>query len=432
MKPTFLPIVAICGSALGQGSLTPPASPAPVMKTLQEIWDKAALLESQNESQQQQIRILQQTNSEQSSLLGVLLDQTGVSLPWRITVVDSTGVVGSRSSLAHTPGGLPAISYYDASNADLKIAEFDGANWQTTTVDAAGTVGWTSSLAFSPGGRPAISYVSYSQVMGVKYAVFNGSTWDITTVTTGTPLEYDVGGKTSLAFSPSGQATICYESYDFSGTGGAINLAKLSGTTWVHEKVFPNLPGHVQSDWGFGPSPAFSPTGTLSISYTEYPDVPFISTLGYTTFNGSTWQEVTVDPAPGGVGIDSSLAFTPAGQPVISYYDAVNTALKCAVFNGVAWQLTTVDNAASVGQQSSLAFSPAGQPAISYLDATNGDLKYAAFDGSTWQTGTVDSAGSVGQSTSLDFTPGGQPGISYFDATRGDLKFAVRAPFTSP
>jgi hypothetical protein len=36
--------------------------------------------------------------------------------------VDSAGSVGGHTSLAFGPDGQPAISYYDASNGDLKFA----------------------------------------------------------------------------------------------------------------------------------------------------------------------------------------------------------------------------------------------------------------------------------------------------------------------
>jgi len=51
----------------------------------------------------------------------------------------------------------------------------------------------------------------------------------------------------------------------------------------------------------------------------------------------------------------------------------------------------------TVGLYTSLAFTPGGQPAISYYDDTNDNLKYAVFNGSTWTPSTVDSTGSVGQ-----------------------------------
>ena len=62
-----------------------------------------------------------------------------------------------------TPGPDPmcmdaaamAIGYYDATNADLKFATFNGSTWTLSTVDSTGDVGQNASLAFSPAGQPA-------------------------------------------------------------------------------------------------------------------------------------------------------------------------------------------------------------------------------------------------------------------------------------
>ena len=61
----------------------------------------------------------------------------------------------------------------------------------------------------------------------------------------------------------------------------------------------------------------------------------------------------------------------------IFFYDATNDDLKYAFRFGLTWFLSTVDSTGDVGRHTSLAFSPGGEPAISYYDSTIQDLKFA-------------------------------------------------------
>jgi hypothetical protein len=58
-----------------------------------------------------------------------------------------------------------------------------------------------------------------------------------------------------------------------------------------------------------------------------------------------------------------------------------------------------VDSTGDVGWSTSLALDSAGNPHISYFDAMNEDLKYARWTGSSWNIETVDSPGEVGHYT---------------------------------
>ena len=139
------------------------------MHSLQDIWDKIGVLETQNAGLQTQVTGLQTQNQSLTNLL-LSIGQTTGALPWSFATVDSAGLVGRSSSLAFTPGGQPAISYFDETNGDLNYAVFNGSTWTLSNVDNTGFVGSYPSLAFTPGGQPAISYLDDAND-NLKYAV---------------------------------------------------------------------------------------------------------------------------------------------------------------------------------------------------------------------------------------------------------------------
>ena len=65
------------------------------------------------------------------------------------------------------------------------------------------------------------------------------------------------------------------------------------------------------------------------------------------------------------------------------------TVLHYATGGSLPWSLTTVDSAGDVGMSTSLAIGPDGQPAISYYDNLNRDLKFARYNGNSWSVTTV-------------------------------------------
>jgi hypothetical protein len=88
-----------------------------------------------------------------------------------IQIVDSTGDVGQYSSLVLVPvrdprgqvtGQRPLVSYYDVTNGDLKVAycgdDFCSRGNAIQTLDSAGDVGQYTSLKWELGSDPTISY----------------------------------------------------------------------------------------------------------------------------------------------------------------------------------------------------------------------------------------------------------------------------------
>ena len=79
-------------------------------------------------------------------------------LSWNFQVVDSVDDVGMFSSLAVDNNQISHVSYYDATNGDLKYAVRQGGNWSSEVVDSVGDVGQYSSIALTVNGEPGISY----------------------------------------------------------------------------------------------------------------------------------------------------------------------------------------------------------------------------------------------------------------------------------
>jgi hypothetical protein len=86
-----------------------------------------------------------------------------------------------------------------------------------------------------------------------------------------------------------------------------------------------------------------------------------------------------------------------------------------------------IDNVTSdlVGNYNSIAIDPDdNNPAVAYFDAGNSQLMYAKWDGNDWDDKAVaDSAYGVGGSTSLAFDSSGNPSIAYYDFENQALKW---------
>jgi hypothetical protein len=74
-------------------------------------------------------------------------------------VVDMEGFVGEYASIILDRSGRPAISYYDSTNNDLKLAVRADANrWFTFRPDLVGVVGDHSRMILLPDGQFGIAY----------------------------------------------------------------------------------------------------------------------------------------------------------------------------------------------------------------------------------------------------------------------------------
>jgi uncharacterized Fe-S center protein len=78
------------------------------------------------------------------------------------TTIDATGSTGAYTSITIGADGLPVISYFDVTNGDLRVAHCTNPACTTfgtpTTIDANGSTGEYTSITIGADGFPAISY----------------------------------------------------------------------------------------------------------------------------------------------------------------------------------------------------------------------------------------------------------------------------------
>jgi hypothetical protein len=329
---------------------------------------------------------------------------------WNIKIVDPDATFFTSTST--NSNGYPAVSY--SGKAGLKYASWNGSTWNIQIVDKDGGGG---SLALDSKGNPHISYSVPTDFKVVdmwgmirngttlKYAYWTGSEWSIQTVD---PAK-DNGWYNSISLDHNGNPHISYSHFN-----DTLKYAYWNGLEWKIQIVDPGT--------CYYPSIAMDPKGNPRISY-----FGGFFNLRYASLNGTVWSIQTVDPIKD-VGYGTSLALDSQGNPNISYWDGSNEDLKYAQFNNSAWTIQTVDSKGAVGLYSSIVVDSSGKPSISYWDKSNGDLKYAAWTGSNWSLQRVDSNGTTGLDTSIALDSDGNPQIGYRDWTDGSLKYASVNP----
>jgi hypothetical protein len=146
-------------------------------------------------------------------------------------VVDFTDDVGDFTSIAIGVDGNPVISYYDETNADLKVAACStttcAGTTSITTVDAVDDVGAYSSLTIGTTGVPIIAYVDRTNMVA-KVAVCASST-----CAGGSPsfttLGFTLNGVGSIALDATGRPAVSY----WGGANSDLQYAVLSRTSWT-------------------------------------------------------------------------------------------------------------------------------------------------------------------------------------------------------
>ncbi|WKZ83494.1 MAG: cell wall-binding repeat-containing protein [Acidimicrobiia bacterium] len=353
---------------------------------------------------------------------------------WSTQTVDSTGSVGTYTSLALDAFGNPVVSYYDVIDGNLKVAHCDdpacsGGGESVRTVASTGDVGRFTSLALDASGFPVISYLDYTNG-DLKLAHCNDPNCDgVGESIVSVDLGGYVGEYTSLVLDASGFPVIAY--YDSSNEN--LKLVHCNDVNCAGGDETPQTVDTAGAS-GYFISLVLDASGFPVISYHDL-DAATLKVAHCNDANCAPGGESiqTVDSSSA-VGWYTSLALDRSGYPVISYYDISNTALKVAHCNDAncapgGESIETVDSAGDVGAFSSLVLDAAGNPMVAYYYSSGSDLRLVSCNdpncaGADEKQISPDSAGSVGAHLSMVLDRAGNPVISYYDGTNARLKVA--------
>ncbi|MBI5740972.1 MAG: hypothetical protein HZA16_09640 [Nitrospirae bacterium] len=352
--------------------------------------------------------------------------------------VDSAGDVGRDTSMTIGTDGLPVVSYYDATNYNLKVVKCGNAscssgNTITPNIDTDyGEVGWYTSISIGTDGLPVISYLNVMETDLRVAKCGNASCSSGNTLYTVDPgvdswFGSGAGIASSITIGTDGRPIISY--YDtLDDLSVRLKVVKCGNASCSSGNTITIVDYYASNYGGANTSIAIGTDGLPIVAYLGS-GLKVVKCGNASCSSGNT---ITTMDSSGNVGYYTSITIGTDGLPVISYYDSTNYDLKVAKCGNASCSsgntITTVDSSGNVGLYTSITIGTDGLPIISYRYSSGGDLKIAKCGNVSCSYGntiiTVDSAVDVGLYTSITIGTDGLPVIAYFDDTFDDLKVA--------
>jgi len=341
---------------------------------------------------------------------------------FNLAALDTQDQVGMEPAIILGSDGLGLVSYYDATNGDLKVAHCSNAACSTAsiyTLDSPGDVGRYSSITI---GADNLGLISYFDATSKALKVAHCKDLLCSAADLYMPDPNVVAGFTSIAIGADGLGLISYfSSFTFGGgsTAGFLKIAHcdnlacsfVSRTTLDANENSETITALAIGSDGLGLITFFDQkTGKLKV-------------LHCTDLVCSSADQTEVD-----FGNFSSISIGADGLGLISYYEPTASDLKIAHCSNLACSVMSIvnlDSAGDVGRTSSITIDEDGLPIISYADSTHGDLKFARCNDPVCSSATIramDHAGSVGIGSSITTGSDRMTMIAYFDSINHDLK----------
>jgi hypothetical protein len=344
-----------------------------------------------------------------------------------IETPDFLADVGQWSSMALGVDGKPVVSYYDATNGNLKLLRCGDVNCSSgnlihapDTDNAANDTGALgTSLKLDSAGNPVVSYLDQNNI---ELEVMHCN--DPNCIGADESLETpDVGGfQSALALDAIGRPVIAHTGgfglrLVYCGTVNCDFANSVEGPLGLSGLYF----SIALDGLGRPVVTSMNPSGELTV-------------LHCNDANCAGGGESITVPTPGASSEYTSMKLDGSGMPVIAYFDSTNQLLEVMHCNDVNCagnneSVNAIDPVGVYGTNQnpaiSLALDASGNPVIAYYEATNDDLKIAHCGDpncATFIKYAPDTAGDVGRSASLQLDSAGNPVVSYYDATNGNLK----------
>ncbi len=300
---------------------------------------------------------------------------------------------------ALSPSGEPYVGIQDAGGAfKASVLKFDGTSW--TYVGNQGFSDTTAilvSIKFNSLGEPVVLILDGT--LSLTVMKFNGTQWEHI----GNP-QFTRAGSISLAISPTDVPYVAFEDL------GGISVMKYDSNQWVYvgPRTFVSYATH--------PSLAISASG-----------VPYLAFIDYLFLNGCTVMEfisgnwVLVGPRPLTAAAEFvQIRFSPSG---ILYIASDGNHLQQANVRKLLGDYYWVTVGAPIISEGRafrvrIAFSPSGDPYISYSDWTNECWRKATvkkFD-STWtNVGTRGFTPDEAEGIGIEVNQAGVPYVAFID-----------------
>ncbi len=326
---------------------------------------------------------------------------------WSETTIDTTRDVGNYLDVAILAGtGVPYVSYYDRSDADLWFARFVGVGgncgpnntWSCQLVESTGDVGRFNSIAVRDAGSVVQVIITYLTGSSLGYSwgecSATGCAFTPYLIQTGTTNVVSRGLHTSVEFGSNGYPYISYQTLTNTNSGYAMIATRTFGS------------------------------GNCGIGAVA-----------------GLWQCDTIMNAQG-LGAYTSVAIDDFGRPNVAFYDAdagrpyhavrIGSGGTCGPGN--SWYcLSPYINTHDAGKSISAFIEPDGTPHVAYVDDTTDEMVYASYVGSSgncgfssitlqfeWQCDVIDDEiGPVGDGRTVAIVgdAAGEPMIAYRDAS---------------